>query len=108
VFTSDLSRLVKASGPALVYATGGFAFGEVENFRVTETQTGYVLGVRREGAHVALAPDFSVLSPSNGSDIYYGAGWIEDDVSRKPVNISVDAVSECIADIIGRYLSDFV
>jgi hypothetical protein len=46
MFTSDLSPLVKASGPALVYATGGFAFGEVENFRVTETQTGYVLGVR--------------------------------------------------------------
>jgi len=54
-------RLGYAFGPALVYATGGFAFGEVENtvapVRVTETQTGYVLG---GGVEYKFNPAWSV------------------------------------------------
>jgi outer membrane immunogenic protein len=47
-FGTVRGRVGYAFGPTLVYATGGFAFGEVEStvspFRVSETQTGYVLG----------------------------------------------------------------
>jgi outer membrane immunogenic protein len=47
-FSTVRGRVGYAFGPALVYATGGFAFGEVENtampIRVTETQTGYAVG----------------------------------------------------------------
>jgi outer membrane immunogenic protein len=47
-FSTVRGRIGYAFGATLVYATGGFAFGEVENtvapFRVTETQTGYAVG----------------------------------------------------------------
>jgi len=52
-FGTVRGRVGYAAGPALLYFTGGFAFGEVESkgrlaggvpFDVTETQTGYVLG----------------------------------------------------------------
>jgi outer membrane immunogenic protein len=51
-FGTVRGRLGYAFGPALLYATGGFAYGEVESkwaggpfgFDVTETQTGYVVG----------------------------------------------------------------
>jgi outer membrane immunogenic protein len=57
-FGTVRGRIGYAFGPALVYATGGFAYGEVESkrsffgkgngfgvpFDVAETQTGYVLG----------------------------------------------------------------
>jgi outer membrane immunogenic protein len=47
-FGTVRGRIGYAFGPTLIYGTGGFAFGEVENtvapIKVTETQTGYVLG----------------------------------------------------------------
>jgi outer membrane immunogenic protein len=47
-FGTVRGRIGYAFGPALVYGTGGFAFGEVENgpvlARVSETQTGYTIG----------------------------------------------------------------
>jgi outer membrane immunogenic protein len=54
-------RIGYAFGPTLVYGTGGFAFGEVENtvvpFRVSETQTGYVVG---GGVEHKFSPTWSV------------------------------------------------
>jgi outer membrane immunogenic protein len=48
-FGTVRGRVGYALGHSLVYATGGFAYGEVENHRhgfasVSDTQTGYVLG----------------------------------------------------------------
>jgi len=47
-FGTVRGRVGYAFGPALLYATGGFAYGEVESkgflFDVSETQTGYVVG----------------------------------------------------------------
>jgi outer membrane immunogenic protein len=60
-FGTVRGRIGYAFGPTLVYATGGFAFGEVENtvvpLRVTETQTGYVIGA---GVEYKLNPAWSV------------------------------------------------
>jgi outer membrane immunogenic protein len=47
-FGTVRGRLGYAFGPTLVYGTGGFAYGEVENssagFSKTDTQTGWVAG----------------------------------------------------------------
>jgi outer membrane immunogenic protein len=47
-FGTVRGRMGYAMGPTLFYATGGFAYGNVENgfpgFRVSQTQTGYVVG----------------------------------------------------------------
>jgi outer membrane immunogenic protein len=60
-FGTVRGRLGYAFGPTLVYGTGGFAFGEVENTfgrsRFTETQTGYVVG---GGVEHKLSPTWSV------------------------------------------------
>jgi outer membrane immunogenic protein len=64
-FGTVRGRIGYAFGPALVYATGGFAFGEVENSaslgflsaRVSETQTGYVVG---GGLEYKVNPSWSV------------------------------------------------
>jgi outer membrane immunogenic protein len=72
-FGTVRGRVGYATGPALLYFTGGFAFGEVETkgrlgnnghgvgqgapFDVTETQTGYVLG---GGIEYKLNPSWSV------------------------------------------------
>jgi outer membrane immunogenic protein len=56
-FGTVRGRIGYAFGPALVYGTGGFAFGEVENFGVTETQTGYVVGA---GVEYKFNPSWSV------------------------------------------------
>lgn len=56
-FGTMRGRIGYAFGPALVYGTGGFAFGEVENIGVTETQTGYVIGA---GVEYKLNPSWSV------------------------------------------------
>jgi outer membrane immunogenic protein len=41
----------------LVYGTGGFAFGEVDNLGFTETQTGYAVGA---GIEYKFNPRWSV------------------------------------------------
>jgi len=60
-FGTVRGRLGYAFGPTLVYATGGLAFGEVENtvgrFSATETQTGYVIG---GGVEYKFNPAWSV------------------------------------------------
>jgi outer membrane immunogenic protein len=60
-FGTVRGRVGYAFGPALIYFTGGFAFGEVESragfVDVTETQTGYVLG---GGAEYKFNPAWSV------------------------------------------------
>ena len=65
-FGTVRGRLGYAFGPALIYATGGFAYGEVENkgrndaglpYDVSETQTGYVVGA---GAEYKFNPAWSV------------------------------------------------
>ena len=56
-FGTVRGRIGYAFGPTLVYATGGFAYGEVENASVTETQTGYVLGA---GVEYKFNPSWSV------------------------------------------------
>ena len=56
-FGTVRGRAGYAFGPTLVYATGGLAFGEVENFRVTETQTGYVVGA---GVEYKFSPAWSL------------------------------------------------
>jgi outer membrane immunogenic protein len=70
-FGTVRGRVGYATGPALFYFTGGFAFGEVEAkgrffgggngfgvpFDVTETQTGYVLG---GGVEYAFSPVWSL------------------------------------------------
>jgi outer membrane immunogenic protein len=47
-FGTVRGRIGYSCGPTLFYGTAGFAFGEVENrtehFRMTETQTGWVVG----------------------------------------------------------------
>jgi outer membrane immunogenic protein len=43
-FGTVRGRIGYAFDRTLVYATGGFAYGQVENKPVSETQTGYVLG----------------------------------------------------------------
>jgi len=95
-------RIGYTFGPALVYATGGFAFGEVENVGITETQTGYAIGggveyrfspvwsIKGEYQFISLdASDISGAGPlgltgkdsSNvdtfrvGVNYHFGAGW---------------------------------
>jgi outer membrane immunogenic protein len=74
-FGTVRGRIGYSFGQVLVYGTGGFAYGEVENVGVTETQTGYVLGA---GLEYKFNPSWSVkgeyqfisLDASNGA----GAG----------------------------------
>lgn len=87
-FGTVRGRLGYAFGPALLYGTGGFAWGEVESkghvgaagFDVSETQTGYVLGagleykvnpawsVKGEYQFISLdANNFNGAGPLNGS-----------------------------------------
>lgn len=56
-FGTVRGRIGYAFGPTLIYGTGGFAFGEVENIGVTETQTGYVLGA---GVEYKFNPSWSI------------------------------------------------
>jgi outer membrane immunogenic protein len=65
-FGTVRGRIGYAFGPALVYATGGFAFGEVESkgslvgvgsASATETQTGYVVG---GGLEYQINPSWSL------------------------------------------------
>jgi outer membrane immunogenic protein len=64
-FSTVRARLGYEFGPALVYGTGGFAFGEVENTRTksrtsttsSDTQTGYVVGA---GAEYRFSPAWSI------------------------------------------------
>ncbi len=61
MFGTVRGRMGYAFGPTLVYGTGGFAYGNVENgvpgFKVSETQTGYVVG---GGVEYKLNPAWSV------------------------------------------------
>ncbi|HZV21755.1 MAG TPA: outer membrane beta-barrel protein, partial [Hyphomicrobiales bacterium] len=60
-FGTIRGRVGYAFGSTLVYATGGFAFGEVENTvfpaRATETQTGYAVG---GGVEYRFNPTWSI------------------------------------------------
>jgi outer membrane immunogenic protein len=56
-FGTVRGRIGYAFGPTLIYGTGGFAFGEVENIGVTETQTGYVVGA---GVEYKFNPAWSI------------------------------------------------
>ncbi len=83
-FGAARGRVGYAFGPTLVYATGGFAWGEVQSrghagalgFDVSETQTGYAAGA---GVEYMVNPAWSVkgeyqyisLNANNNS---YGAG----------------------------------
>ena len=84
-FGTVRGRLGYAFGPALLYATGGFAYGEVESKffdgpSFTETQTGYVVGggleykvnpawsVKAEYQYINLdASDLNGAGPLNGN-----------------------------------------
>lgn len=87
-FGTVRGRIGYAAGPALIYATGGFAYGEVQAkgsllglaFDVSETQTGYVVGggveykvnpawsVKAEYQYINLdASDLNGAGPLNGS-----------------------------------------
>ena len=83
-FGTVRGRIGYAFGPALLYATGGFAYGEVESkwdgFSVSETQTGYVVGggleykfnpawsVKAEYQFINLdASDLNGAGPLNGN-----------------------------------------
>jgi outer membrane immunogenic protein len=78
-FGTVRGRIGYAFGPTLVYGTGGFAFGEVENtagpFSVTETQTGYVVGA---GVEYKFNPSWSIKGEyqfiSLGASDLSGAG----------------------------------
>ena len=90
-FGTVRARAGYAFGPTLVYATGGFAYGNVESkggagllgYDVTETQTGYTVGagveyrlnpawsLKGEYQFISLdASDISGAGPLSGS--YYG------------------------------------
>jgi outer membrane immunogenic protein len=56
-FGTVRGRLGYAFDRTLVYATGGFAYGQVENDGFHEAQTGYVLG---GGVEYKFRPDWSV------------------------------------------------
>jgi outer membrane immunogenic protein len=63
-FGTVRGRLGYAFGPALLYGTGGFAYGNVKNtapgfFSASETQTGWVAG---GGLEYKLAPAWSIKS----------------------------------------------
>jgi len=87
-FGTVRGRIGYAFGPALLYATGGFAYGEVESkgnvlglaFDASETQTGYVVGggveykfnpawsVKAEYQYINLdASNLNGAGPLNGS-----------------------------------------
>jgi outer membrane immunogenic protein len=87
-FGTVRGRIGYAFGPALLYATGGFAYGEVESkgnvlglaYDVSETQTGYVVGggveykfnpawsVKAEYQYINLdASNLNGAGPLNGS-----------------------------------------
>jgi outer membrane immunogenic protein len=55
-FGTVRGRLGYTFGKALVYATGGFAYGNIVNDGVSETQTGWVAG---GGLEYKLAPNWS-------------------------------------------------
>ncbi len=64
-FGTVRGRIGYAAGPALIYATGGFAYGDVQSkgnvlglgYDVSETQTGYVVG---GGVEYKFNPAWSV------------------------------------------------
>ncbi len=83
-FGTVRGRLGYAIGPTLIYATGGFAYGEVESkgsiiglgsASITETQTGYVVG---GGIEYKFNPAWSVKAEYQYIDLdasdLYGAG----------------------------------
>jgi outer membrane immunogenic protein len=102
-FGTVRGRVGYSFGPTLVYGTGGFAFGEVENTGApTETQTGWVIGggaehkfnplwsIKAEYQHISLdASDPNGAGPLGftnsdrsrvdtfrvGLNYHMGAGW---------------------------------